>query len=946
MADDLDGPCECEDEPGDDVDETGAEPEIPPHYQSQFDAAEAELQDALDGIYQAVSEQLDAIAAELEPIRAEYFTDFAAKLGEIDTELRTVASPVLVAFERATDAAFRELVYAEEELNAAGHYVPPSVDQKRADLADPTGGAIVERLMGIRPEFPTAADLTPEPLAPDPVPLAPHPFLPPPVPLAESVYEQLPTAPVSPLPVGEPVAMALPVSNPRADEARCGTCPPTEIKVTCEAPKAPVTSGPPSPPTVPPASPPAGRPEFFDVLGGLVPGAPPHPLAEAVGPFAPAPLDVRAGLRWDQVTVCSDANDALKKYKGRNAIGLLDPAETLDSVSGLYRQIRAGFFSAMDTLGSIGQPERDKLKADAERAYYETTGDILGGLSGAAETFNRIDTTAVPEHQLMWNIGLRLASARKSEADSQFPLSYVTTSLEYLYHYAAPQYIPGQPALDAAYLSDQLGIEQWRCLTKAHGNIPKWHEMNLWASAVRPSVSELIALFQRGAFGRDALTVRCREMGVLDPAKVDEYLKLAQFIPSAPDIMRFVKKDVFDDEAVKLGKLDEGFIESFYGRGGKANPGPAVQWARAWGLTDEVFLYDYRASWEFPSNTQVYEMIHRLRPDRLEIREWDNEHMRHLADDDGGKAWDAKNPRPPVFTIDDARAVFKVNDIAPAFVDRLVAISYNPMTRTDALAAFHANAMDSAELLSRLQDTGLDVKTAVRVVEIQQFLKARREANLSGVWSVRKIASAYRSGALLGPAADALLEPLIPDPQQRFNLLRGVDREVEAATRTERIKRIAREHLTGVISDEQTELRLKQMGFPQARIDEQMAQWDSKRRGRLKEPAANEVLKWVKAGIVTAEEGLTRLIRIGYHNDDATRMIATALGQRADTLQTKLRQQQAEVRRVINDQRAARRAMDQELEEARKDAEKQVKKLNDELARILKEQEARKKELQ
>lgn len=922
-----------------DADEFAPPVDLPPHYADTLALAESEIAAAYDATVGEVAALIAQGESEVGAALTEVNVTVASVLGQMDAELRAVMTPVASAIDRTVTAALRELIHAHEELIAYGVPIPRDVSQMSALLDDPD--ALIATVMydpeqGAPPALSSSAPPETVILAGDdatqsPVPSAlDSPFV---DALVDSAPPYVPPEPEPAAPVVAPVEPAPRADEPTPPKSECGCAP--VVNVTC--PGATATTGAPSSPAPKPAEP--EQPvELFDVFAGLAPGAPAAGVAAvADAPRELPPVDRRVGLRWDMVTVCSDADESLRTYRRDETGRPLDPAATLDSISGIYRRVRAGFFSSLDTIGEVGTPEHDRHKEDAERAYYETTGDILGGLSAVAETLNRVDTTALPDRSTTWNLGLVLASARKAEADSQFPMSYAVQSLEYLYHYSAPQYIPAQAVLDEAYLSDLISRGRWECLTRAHGNIPAMHEWAIDAKQVRPGVTELIDLYRRGNLTRDQLHVRTRQMGAINQEYVNELLALSEWIPSAPDIMRFVKRDVFDENAVALGGLDTDFETSFYGRGGRENPSPAVKWARAHGLTDEVFKYDYRASWEFPSNTAVYEMLHRLRADRGEVKQW--EARRRAADVQGVnlKEWDALNPRPPVVTEADARAVFKVNDVAPAWVERLIAISYHPMTRTDALAAYHADAMDATELIDRLRDTGLDEPTAERVVEIQRITKARRAANISGVWTIRKVAKAYKDGALLAFDADAMLQPLIPDAQQRFDLLRGVDAEIDADTRRARIKRIRREHLTGARPDAQIEAQLLGMRIPQLRIDSMMAQWQDDRTGRLKEPAAKMVVDWLKAGVVTAEVAHERLMRIGYMREDADRMVTMGLKGQELAADQRARKVQADVRRIIKDQRQAARESKEELEKAQRSAEKEAERLAKEIERIRKE---------
>jgi len=331
-------------------------------------------------------------------------------------------------------------------------------------------------------------------------------------------------------------------------------------------------------------------------------------------------------------------------------------------------------------------------------------------------------------------------------------------------------------------------------------------------------------------------------------------------------------------------------------------------------------------------------MLHRLRPDRPEIEEWRRARVAWLTGGQRGP----EPQRPPVVTVDDVRRVMEINDVAPNWVDRLIAISYHPITRTDAVDSYHSGAIDRNQLLTFMLDNGYAPDNAERLVQIQEVKRARRLSNLSGVWTIRKVLSAYKRGEINGLKADDLLRPLIADPGQRQLQLQGAQDELDSQTRGEAIKALQRAYFVAAIEEPQARDQLRQLGMDDFQAERLVMGWDAKRRGRFREPSAKMVIDWMRLGVITPEVAHVRLTRLGYERPDVDRMVWQGMVVHGDRLRAEADRAEAKMRRIIKDARDAHRAGTDALEKRRKELEKQLKELEKERERVSGELDKRK----
>lgn len=498
-----------------------------------------------------------------------------------------------------------------------------------------------------------------------------------------------------------------------------------------------------------------------------------------------------------------------------------------------------------------------------EAAFKKVVGGVFdASMTAIGEVLNGVLARNITNKKSAAKIGSLLALNHRLEQVTGFPLSYLSTSLDYLYKFANPQYIPSQGELNALYMTHRMSDSQWTCYTKANGNLPDLARAVRDSSTVRPINSDLIDLYRRGIIPtEEKLTKRMRENGVLDKGHVAEFLALSEWMPQPPDLIRFMVRDVWDEKVQTKYDLKNGFEQKY--------PGEAAKLGKAVGLTPDTALLEWMAHWRIPSDTSLYVMLHRLRPDRPEVVEWDK-----LKDRVGAQQAEARlGKRPPTMTLDELKYALTINDNLPPFVDALAAISYHPITNTDASRAFELGYFDEADLLASYQDNGYTLKDSQRQVGFAVATKRRKVANSTGVWTTRKVIKQFKAGFLSRVNADRLLAPIIVDQPTRTIALDGAELEQKVETEAARVKWMKRQYLVGEFDTPELEARLVKLNVERMAIDRILVEWQQERSGRIKEPRVAMICKWHDAGYITSDEYYVRLIRLGYSNDDADRIV-------------------------------------------------------------------------
>lgn len=483
-----------------------------------------------------------------------------------------------------------------------------------------------------------------------------------------------------------------------------------------------------------------------------------------------------------------------------------------------------------------------------------------------------------------------LAAAGWAQSISGAPTGYLAHQSLLKLRYLAPQFIPDQETLDSLYLQKIISQQNWECLTRANGNLTAIHEAARDAKQFKNSIDDVIDLYLRNEYSRDQLFEECRKRGVLNDDEIINRISLRQQVPTMPDLIRFMVRDVENAQVVAEGRLMDGFEESYGGF--------VQEWAKWQSIPESVFRFHWAAHWDLPSPTQTYEMIRRLRPGRV--------------------------PESLVMDLEEAKRLMAAADIAPGYRDRLLAVSYLTPTRSEVRQGYEIGAYDRKELIELLQDTGLDAKGAETVAKLYDRRKAERNRSMvkkNTLWSVNKILSQFRDGIISPDDAESLLKMLGYDDQQIKESIQSTILMREAVTRSKCIKGIRRKYFVGAITENNAMNQIAKLTDDIVSAKEIVSQWNCERASSLQEVPARKNVEWAIRGIITLDELKSRLSNLRYSPEDIVRFEAEVID--------KVREAQL---------KAAKAAAREQLAESRARLA--------ELRRLIAEMEKKKKELE
>lgn len=312
-----------------------------------------------------------------------------------------------------------------------------------------------------------------------------------------------------------------------------------------------------------------------------------------------------------------------------------------------------------------------------------------------------------------------------------------------------------------------------------------------------------------------------------------KYLAFAEPTPS--DIVRFLVRDAYDEQAVIDNKYDEDFDRKY-----KQDKFDRV------GVSKELAQYYWRAHWQLPSPTQGYEMLHRKLIDETQLRE-----------------------------------LLKIADYAPGWVDHLMNSAYLQPGRIDLRRMWEVGIItDRADLVLRYEKLGYNSADADTLASFSIALAERTKAN-EAERKRRPIAAqivrSYTQGTLDRDAAHAAILAVGFSEEDAASYLAEADYGRER-DRADRIRdAVGRQYVRGAITEQDASAKLQGYGFLDAEISTMLDSWRLDRELRDWTEAEQHERDLSRADIVAAFENAilapadaySSLVALGYDEQEA-----------------------------------------------------------------------------
>jgi hypothetical protein len=394
-------------------------------------------------------------------------------------------------------------------------------------------------------------------------------------------------------------------------------------------------------------------------------------------------------------------------------------------------------------------------------------------------------------------------------------------------------------------------------------------------------VGASITAWLRGDVSEGDVRSRLQAQGY-NSTDVDLLLKQAKWIPGPSDLIRMAVREAFDDASSARFQHDAEFPAPF----GEwlAKTGGSVEWARRY----------WRSHWELPSLTQAFEMLHR-----------------------------------GIMSLDDVKQLIKMQDLAPYWRDKLVQLSYNPLTRVDVRRMYRLGVLDEAGVRKAYADLGYNPTHAEQMTRFTILYEADQDDDDAKQKKLAQsvIGNAYKKGLLTRGEAETRLRSLkyatedidllldlvdanrlvddkpdysseyvkdvkaivedayskrVIDRQTAASMLQTagfVQSEVmllldtldvgdEMARADAQIEAVGKRYLSGAIDSTEATQLLGQIGVSGARQQQVISAWNISRDVKARRLSESQYRAAVTAGLITLDDYKATMAQLGYAPQD------------------------------------------------------------------------------
>jgi len=317
--------------------------------------------------------------------------------------------------------------------------------------------------------------------------------------------------------------------------------------------------------------------------------------------------------------------------------------------------------------------------------------------------------------------------------------------------------------------------------------------------------------------------------------------ELSWYYPSPTDFIRFAVREVFTEDKETQEALRAEFPEDI------------VPYAEKAGMRKDVLEWYWKAHWELPSPTQVYEMLHRLNPDVLEVRKEAYKEM----------GLDEEKLKTNLETV---KFYLKQADYDKRWRERLLAISYNPLTRVDLRRVYELGLIDDKEVVARLMEVGYTKADAELLLNFYKSLKIGAEKDLTK----SEILRLFRYGEITQEECLSMLMDLgYDETEANFIISLEIAKEVEDEI-DDIIDTLTEKFVFGEITEKEFVEELDKLGIRSTRRDKIVEKARRRKERMVRMPTKEDIIKWYNSKLIDEDKAreLLSLIRIPeeYHD--------------------------------------------------------------------------------
>ena len=328
-------------------------------------------------------------------------------------------------------------------------------------------------------------------------------------------------------------------------------------------------------------------------------------------------------------------------------------------------------------------------------------------------------------------------------------------------------------------------------------------------------VRNIQELYNRGEITVTEAKKRFAELGY-GPKEQEELIKLAGYIPSVSDFIRFGIREVFTPEIAQKYGLFEDYPEEL------------TKYAKMSGLDPKFAKMYWAAHWELPSYTQGVEMYHR-----------------------------------GIISYDELKTLLRSLDVMPYWRDKLIKLAETPYTRVDVRRMYQLGVLSFDEMIKAYMDLGYTREKAEKLAEFTSKDATEEERNLTKT----EVTSLYHYGTITRDEAKNFLKE-IGYPSEQIELILSLEDYKIGKERLDKIKStVKKRYIRGFIDRNDVMVLLSKQGIPSREVENLILEWDIEKEEKAGLPTKTELGRFLKKNIINEEQYKEYMRRIGYDDE-------------------------------------------------------------------------------
>ncbi len=468
--------------------------------------------------------------------------------------------------------------------------------------------------------------------------------------------------------------------------------------------------------------------------------------------------------------------------------------------------------------------------------------------------------------------------------DVSIDFRHILQIIDLCISYTRPIELPRMPDVENLWLTGEMTDDHAACLVRANGEQWEHTKVAWYTRRTQPTADDYLNYYYRNLNKKGELSRRLEKLGYKDAQERQIVEASRVYLPPPSDIVRFAVKDVFDPAKLGLKEMEEEFnvqkgLKELFDAQGMHDTEIVTKDGRK--LKVPTALLYWIASYHEVSPTQVYEMLHRLRPDRVRL---------HKLPGQDDKSADAM-----ATDISTVRKLLKEADYNPIWRDRLAAISYRVIGRIDIRRMYEFGVFGKP--LGTKGFNLADPKNPIPVGPAEREVAERYEdlgsteidARLQALFTVRLwerqartrhktriqtlVCELYSQGAVTREKAVEQLAPVVETADEAAVILDTCEARESLRTLKFAVSAIKRQYLSFQIDENAAKVRLAQAGVLQQKAGRLVNDWNLIKLRRPRQETAGEMCGWMDAGLIDRNEFRERLMRIGYERTHAERIV-------------------------------------------------------------------------